>query len=263
MLPPHRHATVAVLSAAGVPPRTGYRGRRGSPSWSTVLRRYAITPSLQAVGQCQRPATQRLEEPPLRPNLPPHRRRTVAALSAPVLTAQAAEDKRGTQLDHRTRRYALRALGCGTVSTTGVRLEDDGLTGTTYTHTTSSPAPPISTPSVQPTPTAKQAHGPTYVSTATQPLIRLRPPPYTHSYACSHGHTHACPRPHPLRLQLRPHPPVHLHPHPHPLIRLRPRSHPPAHLQPRPVNPAIPAPLLRSTRPPHRRQRLPPFLCRC
>ena len=47
---------------------------------------------------------------------------------------------------------------------------------------------------------------------------------HTHSYACGHGHTH------------------------------------PAHLQPRPVNPAIPLPL---TRPPQRRQRLPPLLRRC
>ena len=69
--------------------------------------------------------------------------------------------RRGTQLDHRTRRYALRTLGCGTVSTTGVRLEETASPAQPTRTPILPPAPLTSTPSVQPTPTAKQAHGPT------------------------------------------------------------------------------------------------------
>ena len=170
----------------------------------------------------------------------------VAALAAPVLTAQASED--GVELSwttvHGATRYEL--LVWDSVNEWR-QIGGDSLTGTTYTHTdlvagatyfyiiraanadgeTSAWSDQVSTVTATHTPAA----------TATPILIRLRP---------------------------RPHPPVHLQTRPYPLIRLRPRSHPPVHLQTRPVNPAIPAPLLRPTRPPHRRQRLlPPSLRRC
>ena len=250
---------------------------------------------------------------------------TVAVLSAPVLTAQAAED--GVELSwttvHGATRYELLGVGqcqrlapdwrrrphrhnlhphrprrrhhlflhhpCSQRRRRNKRMVRPGVHGdghdTTHTPaaTASQPSDSSASSAVDPTPTPS----PTVTATVDSrrqrtvwnsvgpPCMALRATSHSttpggdshghnlHSYACGHGHTHsyACS----LRRHKRP-PGVHGYSHtprPHPLIRLRPRSHPPVHLQPRPVNPAIPAPLLRSTRPPHRRQRLPPFLCRC
>ena len=85
---------------------------------------------------------------------------TVAVLSAPVLTAQAAED--GVELSWTTVHGATRyELFVWDSVNEWRQIGGDSLTGTTYTHTDPPPAPLTSTPSVQPTPTAKQAHGPT------------------------------------------------------------------------------------------------------
>ena len=183
---------------------------------------------------------------------------TVAALAAPVLTAQAAED--GVELSwttvHGATRYEL--LVWDSVNDWR-QIGGDGLTGSTYTYTDL-----VAGTTYFYIIRAANADGEAsawsdQVSTVTAtPLIRLQPR--------SHPLIRLQPRSHPhplIRLRPRPLPPVHLQTRPYPLIRLRPRSHPPVHLQTRPVNPAIPAPLLRPNLPPHRRQRLPSSLRRC
>ena len=168
---------------------------------------------------------------------------TIAVLSAPVLTAQAAED--GVELSwttvHGATRYEL--LVWDSVNDWR-QIGGDGLTGTTYTHTdpaagttyfytiravnadgeTSAWSDQVSTvtatatPTHTPTATVTPTHTPAATATATHTPAATVTPGHVHSYGCGHGH-------------------------------------PP---------PTIPAPLLRSTRPPHRRQRLlPPSLRRC
>ena len=87
---------------------------------------------------------------------------TVAALAAPVLTAQAAED--GVELSwttvHGATRYEL--LVWDSVNDWR-QIGGDGLTGSTYTHTDPAAGTTYfyTIRAATPTPTAKQAHGPT------------------------------------------------------------------------------------------------------
>ena len=110
------------------------------------------------------------------------------ALSAPVLTVSVG---------HRTRRTRYVLLVTQPLAPDWRRRPDRHNTLTS----TSLPAPLTSTPSVQPTPTAKQAHGPT-MCPRSHPLIRrgahlLRLPPAatptptpTPTLPADHGHTH-------------------------------------------------------------------------
>ena len=153
---------------------------------------------------------------------------TVAALAAPVLTAQAAED--GVELSwttvHGATRYEL--LVWDSVNDWR-QIGGDGLTGSTYTHTdpaagttyfytiraanadgeasawsdqvstataTATPTPtPAATATPTPTPAATATPTPTPAATATptptpapHPLLRHG---HTYSYACGHGHTYS------------------------------------------------------------------------
>ena len=212
---------------------------------------------------------------------------TVAVLSAPVLTAQAAED--GVELSwttvHGATRYEL--LVWDSVNDWR-QIGGDGLTGTTYTHTD-----PAAGTTYFYTILAVNADGETsawsdYVSTATATATPTHTPTATATAthtpaATTDGETSAwsdtalratCPR---LASdwRRRPHGTPTLtptsSPAPHLLIRARlvrpghgdTRPRPLIHLQPRPVNPAIPVPLLLPILRPQRRQRLPPLLRRC
>ena len=132
----------------------------------------------------------------------------VAALAAPVLTAQASED--GVELSwttvHGATRYEL--LVWDSVNDWR-QIGGDGLTGTTYTHTdlvagttyfytiraanadgeTSAWSDQVSTVTATHTPAATvtltPTHTPTATATATHTLL-----PATPTYACGHGHTH-------------------------------------------------------------------------
>ena len=113
---------------------------------------------------------------------------TVAALAAPVLTAQAAED--GVELSwttvHGATRYEL--LVWDSSDNDWRQIGGDGLTGTTYTHTD-----PAAGTTYFYTIRAANADGETsawsdYVSTATHTHTHSHD---TYSYAYRHGHTHS------------------------------------------------------------------------
>ena len=118
---------------------------------------------------------------------------TIAVLSAPVLTAQAAED--GVELSwttvHGATRYEL--LVWDSVNDWR-QIGGDGLTGTTYTHTD-----PAAGTTYFYTIRAANADGETsawsdQVSTVTATATPTHTPTATvdsHSYACGHGHTHS------------------------------------------------------------------------
>ena len=107
-----------------------------------------------------------------------------------------------------------------------------------HAHRSSSPAPPTSTPSVQPTPTAKQAHGPLCVHGDQRYLLtrlqrQRRPAATTGQQRHGHGGTLSWTT-HELLVwdSVNDWPDWRRRPHRHNLH--------PTHLQPRPVNPAIP-----------------------
>ena len=155
---------------------------------------------------------------------------TVAALAAPVLTAQAAED--GVVLSWTTVHGATRyELFVWDSVNEWRQIGGDSLTGTTYTHTDL-----VAGTTYFYTILAVNADGEAsalsdHVYTDT-PTATPTPATPTHTPAATATPTHAC-------------------------------GHPPALLQPRPVNPAIPVPLLLPILRPQGRQRLPPLLRRC